>query len=428
MSRSATPPGDNLDAYLAPKVEAADVPGLYALLRAREVLDAFATLFSGGSDMVVLRLHVLRELGLRAEAPRWGPQEIRAHFAYLDTAKLETVLLRFRKEGLLAWDAEEGVYQLAPVGRTALSALAVLLDFSTAEDGGLGYLVAQVAAGGSMGRWSTEAMRHLLGRLTELKLEFESAIVSGAESRILAARKQLESAYQWVEKGSQVMRDLTADGQLDGDAYDLAGAVGRAQAELLRMEASFQRVMARIEAQRVHLGASGLHSSDVLAWLRGRSQAELGGLLAGALTSVPEPVFVTPMEMLDVAEYELLERVRAKELDTRLPPPTEAPAEPAPAEERLLALEHFMALLGQVAAPLPLADAVTGGAWRDAAYRLSLLSLLGDPETQGLSDAVGAFATLPLKVEIDADVEEIQRHGIARMSRGRILPKGEPSP
>lgn len=414
---------DNLAGYLAPRYEAADVPGLYGLIREREVLDAFATLFSGGSDMVVLRLHVLRELGLRAEAPRWSPQEIRALFAYLDATKLDTVLLRFRREGLLVWDGEEGWYQLSPVGRTALSALAVLLDFAETRDSDLGYLTAQVAAGQAMGRVSPDTLRHLLGRLTELKQDFQAAIVSGAETRIRAARERLDSAYRWVEKGSEVIRELAKDGDLDGADYDIVGAIGRAQGELLRMEASFQRAIARIEAQRVHLGASGLNSSDVLAWLRGRDQAALIALMDGALAAVPEPAFVTPMEMADVAEFELIDRERIKAAETALPAPQDAPRMDAPAEERLLHLERFMSLLSQVDTPLPLADAVAGGDWRDAAYRLSLLAFLGDRETQGLSDPIGAFAALPLELVVDDSLEEVHRHGIARISRGRLLPR-----
>lgn len=418
---------ENLAGYLQHGYDPADVPGLYGLLNAREVLDAFATLFSGGSDMVVLRLHVLRELGLRAQAPRWSPQEIRALFAYLDATKLDTVLLRFRREGLLVWDGEEGLYQLSPVGRTALSALAVLLDFSDTHDADLGYLTAQVAAGQAMGRVSPDTLRHLLGRLTELKLALQGAIVSGAETRIRKARGRLESAYRWVEKGSSVIRELAQDGGLDGADYDIVGAIGRAQGELLRMESSFQRAISRIEAQRVHLGASGLNSSDILAWLRGLDQDTLNGMAEGTLTTVPEPAFITPMEMLDVAEYELLDRERLKADQASLPPPMDAPRETAPAKERLLQLEHFMAVLSDLDTPLPLAEAVAGGEWRDAAYRLSLLAFLGDPETQGLTDAVGAFASLPLRLEIDDTLEEVGRHGIARMSKGRLQPTGQTS-
>lgn len=413
---------DNLEGYLQHGYDPADVPGLYGLLNAREVLDAFATLFSGGSDMVVLRLHVLRELGLRAEAPRWSPQEIRALFAYLDATKLDTVLLRFRREGLLVWDGEEGLYQLSPVGRTALSALAVLLDFADGHDADLGYLTAQVAAGQALGRVSPDTLRHLLGRLTELKQSLQSAIVSGSETRIRAARDRLESAYHWVEKGTEVMRELDREGNLEGTGYDIVGAIGRAQGELLRMESSFQHAISRIEAQRVHLGASGLNSSDILAWLRGLHQDALARLAEGMPTTVPEAAFITPMEMLDVAEYELLDRERLKAEQASLPPPMEAPRETAPAQERLLQLERFMAVLSGLDEPLPLVDSVSGGEWRDAAYRLSLLAFLGDPETQGLTDAVGAFAALPLRLDISDVLEEVNRHGIARMSKGQLTP------
>ena len=43
---------------------------------------------------MLVRLLVLREIGARAEAPRWNPQELQGHFAYLDPVKLDTVRLQ----------------------------------------------------------------------------------------------------------------------------------------------------------------------------------------------------------------------------------------------------------------------------------------------------------------------------------------------
>jgi len=42
------PETDLLAGYLAPSYDPADIPGLYGLLKVRAVLDAFATLLSGG--------------------------------------------------------------------------------------------------------------------------------------------------------------------------------------------------------------------------------------------------------------------------------------------------------------------------------------------------------------------------------------------
>src|SRR4051812_44570126 len=105
----------NLQSFLMPGVEPDDVPTLWALVRARPMVDTFITLFRGGEEEVFIRLHVLREIGARADLPRWLPEELRRHFNYIDTIKLETVLKRLRENGLMAF-GEDGTYQLSDAG------------------------------------------------------------------------------------------------------------------------------------------------------------------------------------------------------------------------------------------------------------------------------------------------------------------------
>ncbi|HTL77342.1 MAG TPA: hypothetical protein VL654_13550 [Casimicrobiaceae bacterium] len=68
----------SLPEFLAPGVVADDLPALFPLLAARQLLRAFTTLFHGGDDAVVARLLVLREIGLRGADPHWSPGEIEA--------------------------------------------------------------------------------------------------------------------------------------------------------------------------------------------------------------------------------------------------------------------------------------------------------------------------------------------------------------
>ena len=99
-----------------------DIGALQPLLSARPLLNAFITLFRGGEDEVLARLLVLREIGARAEAPRWSPQDLRNHLAYIDPVKLETVLKRLREYDLLVWDNDEAVYWLSTTGRSPSAA------------------------------------------------------------------------------------------------------------------------------------------------------------------------------------------------------------------------------------------------------------------------------------------------------------------
>ena len=80
----------------------------------------------------------------------------------------------------------------------------------------------------------------MLGRLSELDGEFNRAIVSGSESRIKSAEKKLDSVWNWVEKGTEIMKVVTGNVDLDRNAHRLAQQIGRRQSKLLSMASRFQ--------------------------------------------------------------------------------------------------------------------------------------------------------------------------------------------
>jgi hypothetical protein len=400
--------------FLAPGVVPEDLPDLHPLLAARATLGALTALFHGGEDAVLVRLLVLREIGARADAPAWTPAQIEARFSYLDATKLATVLGRLREHELLQWDVERRAYALSVHGRMVLAALATLLDFSAQQDAELGFLTAQVAAGGAVGRLSKKAMRHLLARLAELEADFAAALQSQSEARLLRARERLQSVYAWVERGTEVLTSLAESGQLDDAAWRLAQEIGSRQSRILRLTGVFQRALAAFSRQRVRLSEGGLTSSELAAWLRTQPAAALARLAADALAVVPEPVFVAADVMIDIAEYELIERSRLRREDTRLPEPvaiaqtTDAEAEP-PFE-----LTQLVRLLDGVTAGASAGELVIGGRWRSAAYRLSLLSLLGEPTTEPTLQALAA-SVLPLRIA-DAEPQPVGRDEVAAMT------------
>jgi hypothetical protein len=407
-----------LGEFFASGIEAADLPALFPLLRAREALNAFVTLFRGGEDEVLIRLMVLREIGTRAEAPYWTSQELQAHFAYLDPVKLDTVLKRLRENDLLIWDIEQRLYQLSAPGRLSLSALATLLNFAGENDAELGYITAQVAAGQAVGKVSAETLQHLLGRLNELQNEFDQAILAGSEFRLRRAQEKLSSVWHWVEKGTEIIRAITAEGDLDGATYRIAQSIGEAQSRMLRMTGVFQRALSSLERQRVHMGQSGLSSSDIAAWLRDQSQERLLLVANGALSVYPQPMFITPHEMLDTAEYELLERERQKVAHIVLPPPNDAPETGAIEAERLIVLEQLLANLNNIETAASLGDLVVGGDYPQAAYRTSLLALLNNVESGALLGPVAELATAPFNLKLFPETSRIGREGVEEISTG----------
>lgn len=401
-----------------------DLPPLAGLIRARPYLDAFITLFRGGEEEVMVRLLVLREIGARAQAPRWTPQDLQAHFAYINPVKLETVLKRIRDNGLLVWDSDEQLYSLSEPGRIALASIGTLVQFSDG-DAELGYLTAQVAAGQSVGRVAHEALQHLLARLNELYRDFEEALESQSEFQIRKAQSKLESVWKWVEKGTEVMHAILDDDTLDLLTLNQAQAIATAQSRMLRLTSVFQRRLSELAAQRVHLGESGLTSTNVADWLRRLDQDELADLGRDLLIFHPEPVFVTADELLDISEYELVSRERLEYIESALPSSEVAEDVEAMEVERLLDAEALFEELGALAArggTAELFEQVVADTYNVTAYRLSLLSLLGDADAALEQSVVADLVRLPLFLEAEEGVELLEHLEVAAISRGRLRP------
>lgn len=409
---------ETLAEFLAPGRVAEDIPPFFPLLAARPLIGALIALFRGGDEEVLVRLMVLREVGLRADAPEWTPRELEAYFAFLNETKLGTVLARLREHGLLLWDAERRVYQLSTNGRMVLSALSSLLAFNAEQDGELGFLAAQVAAGAAVGKLSPEALAHLLARLGELEEAFAQAVASGSEFRLRAAQSRLESVQQWMDKANEVMRSLSADG-LDDDTWRLAQQIGQRQSRLLRMASVFQRELAAIARQQVHLSQGGLSTSELAAWLKAQSLDALAGFATDRLALTPESTFVLPDVMLDNTE-EFLAREQPNRRVSAMPAPAEieytrdVPLEPPPQ------LVELTRLLAGLAEPASVTDAVVGGSFGAASYRLSLLALLGETN---IGPELAPLAELPVTLEWADSLEAVGRGEVARISTGRLHPK-----
>jgi len=406
--------------FFRPGIEPEDIPALFPLLRARDALSAFTALFRGADEDIIIRLLVLREVGHRGEQPLWSPQELRAHFAYLDETKLQTVLHRLRDTGLLVWDTESSQYQISPHGRMALSALSVLLKFSEEDGGEIGYITSQLAAGQALGKIANEDLQHLLSRLNELEDEFGRAVLSGSELRIRRAEKKLSSVLNWVEKGTEIMKVIAADPDLDQATHRVAQKIGQVQSRMLRMSSVFQRTLNQLERQKVHLGQSGLSTSDIHRWLRQLDMDSLCALRGDSMTFSVQLGCLLGDIALDVAEFELVDRVRAAADDVSLPPAREAPpAEAMPvAEEDLTRLMRLLGELGTLKADAPLEKIIPAEDFATTSYRLSLAALLGDPESSVLEGAVADLARLPLTMRLTGESVAVGQYEVETMSAG----------
>jgi hypothetical protein len=406
----AQPDGlDTLQAHFQPQVAADDIAHVFHLKRAQPLLHVFTALFHGGIDGVLVRLLVLRELASDSETSAYTRADINLKLAYLLPESLETVLMRLRSHQLLAWDAQQGVYRVTPIARNVLSAIDGLQRLGQSEDEAeMGFLLSQVAGAQAVGGVSVVQLQHLLGRLVDLTEEFGDAIASGSEFRLRSAQVKWNMACDWVEKGSQILRAITQDANADAATHKAAQEIGRAQSKLLNMQGMFSRALGQIERQRVHLGQSGLSTTDIKRWLL--QHDDLAQLADGAIEQPVLPLFATPAEMIDVAETELLAARSPDPAESSLPPGQDATMTAGAAPSMPLDLDDWLQRLSDFSSPNSPVNAAAGGvgampvhasllpaSFALASYRASLLPLLGgDAVDASLAGATAQLARLPI--------------------------------
>lgn len=399
---------DTLQTHFQPNVSADEIEQVFHLKRAQPLLQVFTTLFHGGFDGVLLRLLVLRELAADTASPAFSRADINTRLAYLLPESLETVLMRLRSNQLLAWDAQQAVYRVTPMARNVLSAIDSLLALGQNEDEAeMGFLLSQVAGAQAVGGVSVEQLQHLLGRLVDLTEEFSDAIASGSEFRLRSAQAKWHLACDWVEKGSEILRAITGDERADGATHRAAQAIGRAQSALLNMQGMFSRALNQIERQRVHLGQSGLSTTDIKRWLL--LHDDLASLAEGAIDQPVVPLFITPAEMIDVAETELLSDRVSGIVAGALPAGQDAPTtinDAPPMQQELddwlarlsdfAALGNFPSIAEEAPKSVPAHESLLPASFAVASYRASLLPLLGDAAEASLQGATAELARLPI--------------------------------
>ncbi len=416
---------DSLQSYFKPEVSPDDVEQVFRLKSAQPLLQAFTALFHGGFDGVLVRLLVLRELAAETGSAAFSRADINARLAYLEPERLETVLARLRAHHLLAWDAAQGVYRITAPARNILAAIdSLLLLAEDGDDADMGFLLSQVAGAQAVAGVTAEQLQHLLGRMVGLTEEFGDAIASGSEFRLRAAQEKWNAACDWVEKGSQVIHAITHDPDADAATHRAAQAIGRAQSRLLNMQGMFSRALNQIERQRVHLGQSGLTTTDIKTWLM--QHEDLAGLARDTIAMPVTPMFITPSEMIDVAETELLSdrnRTPAFELpvgENASVTASQTNTVPVELDSWIERLSAFSA--GSAAAPEVHATLLPA-TFPIASYRASLLPLLGDDSEAALQGGAAAIARLPLDFAPQDGMVQLDDPHVAAISIATLAQK-----
>jgi hypothetical protein len=284
-----------------------------------------------------------------------------------------------------------------------------------------------VAGAQAVGGVTTEQLQHLLGRLVDLTEEFRDAIASGSEFRLRESQAKWHQACDWVEKGSEILRAITTDENADSATHRAAQAIGRAQSQLLNMQGMFSRALNQIERQRVHLGQSGLSTTDIKRWLL--AHEDLASLAEDAIDQPVKPLFITPAEMIDVAETELMtERANNNGLNS-LPAGQDAPTtiNDSPAMQKELddwlarlsdfaQLNNFPAVAEGSPREVKVHEALLPATFALASYRASMLPLLGDEAEASMQGTTAELARLPVRFAPQDEMVQLPDLEIAAMS------------
>jgi hypothetical protein len=207
------------------------------------------------------------------------------------------------------------------------------------------------------------------------------------------------------------------------------------------MQGMFSRALNQIERQRVHLGQSGLSTTDVKRWLLAHD--DLSSLAAGAIDRPVMPLFVTPAEMIDVAETELLLERQATLGQAGLPVGQDAPMTVNDTPAVQLELDEWLSRLSAFAnlggfpsfsedgpKSVPIQDSLLPATFAVASYRASMLPLLGDASEASLQGATAQLARLPITFAATDAMVKLNDPHVAAMSVATLSlnPTDQPDP
>jgi hypothetical protein len=430
----------SFSAYFRDPASAPGHPLAWSLGQRLDVIDALRGLFSGTQALVQLRLWCFLTLCSQPQG-RQSREDLQHLFHEVLPEPLEAVLKRLRDLDLLLWDATAQDYRLAPLAQQVQGLLASLNN-APSEDDEMGALLAQVAGAQQLGLVDAAQLQHLHAQLARLHDDFAEAIASGSESRLRLAQPRFDRALTLVDRAGQALTALIRAEHEDPRLERAARSLGQDQARLLSMASQFTRALQQADRQRVTLGSTGLTTSDVRLWLQ--NHQSLDTLLGEALSLPVRPVFVSQHDLVDVAEGEFERDRPDPQRSTGLPPASDAAAGHLDVMSLPAELGGLIDLLAQwqampPPAPAsegepehepghPLREAVLGGRFAQAAYRLQLLPLLGDAQAQTLKGQTGDLARKPWQLRFATEHEAVDDREVALISQGLIVPLAESTP
>jgi hypothetical protein len=411
-----------LNILLLPGYALEDIPRLAMLTQARELIEAFTGVFRGTDEDVILRLYVLLAMAEQTGSAEWTPPSLQSALSFVEPFKVNTTIARLSECRLIAYEATPGVYRLTAPAFLVLAAWTSVMQFADERFGEFAFLNAQIAGGAETIGVSEEILSLALARTRDIHAEIAHALTTGSTVAVQTARARMTDVFKWASHGVELLDRIAPDANISDARRNAARRLAGAQSRMLGLAPSLDQALHAMEAQRVHLGASGLSSGDIQAWLRKQDINTLSGLSAVTAALLRSPPFIASDISVDVAEGVLnAERID----DTPLPPPVSSEMTdfdlPMLNTERL---DNFVEHLRHLETEESLARLVETLPFDEASYRLSLLPLIGERGTLAAEDPAVKLADLPLTVEIGDVLDEVVVGEVYKISAGRVRPRG----
>ena len=423
--------GDNADEefrtiaeYFVPGADPDEIVCLWNLRQQSSRLDSFLGLFRGSLDSVMIRLLTLDEMISRSDQPVWTLTALRHTFSYLSETAFDTVMKKLRDSGLISYDRELSVYSVTPLGQKVKGLVTSFMKDSSEDS--IEVLTGLALAGEFAGTLGEDELKHLLHRLNQIEFEVITAIESASEPRILKARERFEYIWKYIEKGTDFINRITSEVSVDPQLHRLAQQVGYAQSKLAKATGIFQKALNDIDRQRVHLGNSGVSTSNLNKYLMGLTPDMLEKLISDVFCNPISPVLIESNLLIDVAEEELVDKDRMGTDQWTTPVLVNSPQESHPEYD----IEHLRVLFDDISGvrePVSLANVVPLKSYEESAYRLSMLSLIGSArDTRGDDgdEIINSFIGLPAEVHVDHGEELVGRCDVKTISKGSIAKRG----
>jgi hypothetical protein len=364
---------------------------------------------------------------MRDERVQWTRTDLDEKFHWLKDRNWAYLLQRMTAVGWLDFYRDGGTYMISDKGEALMR---ILSRFSMGPElvSNEGAAVAEIEFSLLLDAHDVaDRLRFLRNRLYKHILRAETALESESPYLIIEIYQQLKSAYRWAEQTRETLDHIQAEDD-DTETWNGIRAIHDHLSRLHELISTMQVQLQEIQRKQIDIAQYGLTHLDFDNYLINQNVDTLAGLVMPRLHKIPHAFLMNEANAFMEAQ-EVLEREREPPAEMR---GWETDVQEGEAtgerEEPVESMEFTRDLHALSRSWSDMSGLVAEESWENAAYRLSLLTLLADRQAR-FEDAADAgsgydpFINLPVQAEFDAEGELItvpRNDGSWRMTKGKV--------